>query len=131
MKSQKLKKSQVVLLDTLPLLGEQSYVDDDGNYWNVANLIEDAKDLPVFEIPLIHITIPDFRWKIKNYRDFIRHMQQVNNADLKYPIILNDCGKIMDGFHRLAKALSLRKETIKAVRFDNTPQCTFVRVESD
>ncbi|GAG07020.1 unnamed protein product, partial [marine sediment metagenome] len=46
---------------------------------------------------------------------------QVNDADLSCPIILDDEGYVMDGRHRVMKALLLKKETIKAVRFEKNP----------
>lgn len=117
-----------VKLDDLPVIADQSYGDGDQR-WVITQLIEEAKDLPIFEIPLIHFTIPEFPWEIDSYRDLIGHIQRIEQADLKYPIILDDCGQIMDGFHRFAKALMLKKATIKAVRFDETPRCTFIKVE--
>jgi ParB-like chromosome segregation protein Spo0J len=51
----------------------------------------------------------------------VMHMHAVKNADLKYPIILDEDGEIMDGRHRIMKALYLGVESIKAVRFDANP----------
>ena len=48
-------------------------------------------------------------------------MKRVLNTDLNYPIILNEEGFIMDGWHRVTKALLEGRETIKAVRFEKTP----------
>ena len=51
----------------------------------------------------------------------VMHMKAVNDADLKRPIILDEDGELMDGRHRLMKAMLLGKKTIKAVRFDENP----------
>jgi hypothetical protein len=51
----------------------------------------------------------------------VMHIKAVENADLKCPIILDEDGEIMDGRHRIMKALWKGKKTIKAVRFDVNP----------
>ena len=51
----------------------------------------------------------------------VMHMKAVNNADLDRPIILDEDGELMDGRHRLMKAMLLGLNTIKAVRFDENP----------
>lgn len=54
-------------------------------------------------------------------RQLVGHMKSVIKADLKYPIILDEDGELLDGRHRLMKALLEGKETIKAVRFVENP----------
>ena len=49
------------------------------------------------------------------------HMKSVNSANLKYPIILDEDGEVMDGRHRIMKAMLENKKTIKAVRFNENP----------
>jgi hypothetical protein len=51
----------------------------------------------------------------------VMHMRAVNDADLDKPIILDEDGELMDGRHRLMKAMLIGNETIKAVRFDENP----------
>ena len=48
-------------------------------------------------------------------------MKRVQETDLDHPLILDEEGFIMDGWHRVAKALLEGRETIKAVRFETTP----------
>jgi len=48
-------------------------------------------------------------------------MKAVNDADLTFPIILDEDGDIMDGRHRVMKAMLLGEESILAVRFDKNP----------
>lgn len=47
---------------------------------------------------------------------FARHMKHVMEADLSYPIIIDEWGQPIDGRHRIVKALIEGHETIKAVR---------------
>lgn len=98
---------------------EQTY-QHDGNIWSVARLAMLAKDLEVREVPIDFLCLSDIYEKL-NLMDMVMHMKAINNADLKYPIILSECGDIMDGRHRIMKALLLGKSTIKAVRFDENP----------
>lgn len=91
------------------------------HHWSVARLIQLSKDLPVLEIPLDHLYI---YWTYNSLRprDFVMHMRAVDNADLSYPIILDEDGELMDGRHRIMKAMLLDIPTIKAVRFDTNPE---------
>jgi hypothetical protein len=64
-------------------------------------------------------------YKTLRLRDFVMHMQAVLIADLEAPIILDEDGELMDGRHRIMRALHEGKTTIKAVRFDtNPPPCS-------
>ena len=56
-------------------------------------------------------------------------MKRVQQADLNCPIILDESGFVMDGWHRIAKALFEGRKTIKAVRFRETPPCDYVEAE--
>ena len=49
------------------------------------------------------------------------HLVRIRDADLEYPIILTAEGCIMDGLHRLAKAILMHHETIKVIQFKMTP----------
>lgn len=87
--------------------------------WSVARLFELSRDLPVMEIPLDHLNI--FAKYDLTLREMVMHFKAVNKADLDKPIILDEDGEIMDGRHRIMKALLTGVETIKAVRFDENP----------
>ena len=54
-------------------------------------------------------------------RVIAEHARRIRDADLHYPVILNADGQLMDGGHRIAKALSLSHTHITAVQFANTP----------
>lgn len=72
------------------------------------------------EIPINHLNVR-YMYDRMSLREMVTHMQAVNDADLEMPIILDEDGEVMDGRHRIMKALLLGKETIKAVRFDENP----------
>lgn len=91
-----------------------------GCKWSVSRLIALSKDFPVMEIPLDHLCI-DYKYENVRLREFVKHMRAVEAADLSFPIILDEDGYLMDGRHRIMKALYLGHKTIKAVRFDENP----------
>ena len=103
----------------------------DGNkVYTVPVLIERAKDLVPFEIPLKGLNLYKLGPFIESsMRDFVGHMKQVLESDLSYPIILDEDGYVMDGRHRIAKALLKGRETILAVRFDVTPDCDYIKTD--
>lgn len=90
------------------------------NEWSVARLVELSKGLPVMDIPLDHLNVFNTYEKL-TLREMVMHMKAVNDADLNHPIILDEDGDIMDGRHRVMKAMLLGAPSIKAVRFDENP----------
>ncbi len=52
----------------------------------------------------------------------LEHMQRIETADLKYPIILSEDGRVMDGVHRILKARRLGQEWVSAVQFEINPK---------
>lgn len=89
--------------------------------WYVSRLIMLTKDMEVFELPLKHLNIYYVYDKL-TLREMVMHMKAVNAADLQYPIILDEDGEIMDGRHRIMKAILKGRKTIRAVRFDKNPE---------
>jgi len=90
------------------------------NEWSVARLVELSKGLPVMDIPLDHLNVY-YTYEKLTLRELVMHMQAVNAADLSLPIILDEDGELMDGRHRLMKAMLTSQATIKVVRFDENP----------
>lgn len=88
--------------------------------WSVPRLFELARELPVMEIPLDHLSLY-YTYEKLTLREMVMHMKAVNAADLEKPIILDEDGELMDGRHRLMKAMLAGAATIKAVRFDENP----------
>ena len=88
--------------------------------WSVSRLFELARDLPVMDVPLNHLGVY-YTYEKLTLREMVMHMRAVNDADLEKPIILDEDGELMDGRHRLMKAMLLGNEVIKAVRFDENP----------
>jgi hypothetical protein len=89
--------------------------------WSVARLFTLAKDLKVMDIPLDHLNIY-YKYEDLTLREMVGHIKSVNDADLSYPIILDEDGEVMDGRHRIMKAILDGEQSIKAVRFDKNPE---------
>lgn len=98
------------------------------NTWSVARLFELSRELPVMEVPLVHLNMYYYYERL-TLRDMVMHMKAVQEADLEKPIILDEDGDLMDGRHRLMKAMLNGVETIKVVRFDENPSPCKVKDE--
>lgn len=96
--------------------------------WVIANLIEKAKDLAPFDLPLAAIYSGSEVWTpVASAYGLAKEMRRVLDVDTSHPIILDQEGFIMDGWHRVARALIDGKATIKAVRFDETPAPDYLK----
>lgn len=104
---------------------------DNKKVWKITSLLWHVKEqnLEVFDLPLCGINLATTVWSFGDFKiiDFARHWKRADEVSLDYPIILDEDGFIMDGWHRVAKSLFLGLATIKAVRFDVTPDCDYVR----
>lgn len=90
------------------------------HYWSVPRLVELSKGFPVTEALIDHLNV----WVLYErltLRELVMHMKAVQAADLGYPIILDEDGYLMDGRHRLMKAMLIGVTHIKVVRFDENP----------
>lgn len=105
--------------------------------WDVTRLLRDAPELPVIQLPLSEIAeIDEPYWyaatgDTPTCRSVLAHVRQAEKADLSYPILLCADGRIMDGMHRVMKALSLGHETVAARRLERTPPPDHVDVSLD
>ena len=106
-------------------LDEQFYAYGDKR-WRITRLLKLAETLESFELPLKHLNIWYLYPEPNTTLCFVEHVKKVNLADLTYPIILDEEGYVMDGRHRIMKALLENKKSILAVRFDKTPLHCFI-----
>jgi hypothetical protein len=111
-------------------LDKQTF-NDNNKRWFVSRLIDKAKGLPVQTMPMSGLNLYRLAPHIDSMKSFVGHVQAVLDADLSYPIILDDEGYVMDGRHRIAKVLLEGRETISFVRFEETPVPDFHDKEDD
>lgn len=91
------------------------------NYWYEFTLQEAAKDLEPFDLPLAAIDMSFVPWGINNLHDIIYHVDRVQKVDSSYPVILDEFGTLIDGFHRVVAAVIKGETTIRAVKIDSMP----------
>lgn len=105
--------------------------------WDVDKLVEKSKNLPQISIKLEDIKELDENYwyqssdAIPTVRSVVAHFHLVNETDLNFPIILSKEGRVMDGMHRVAKALLLGQEEIKAVQFAEDLPPDYTDVQED
>lgn len=111
---------------------------DKGYYaWDVHRLIALARDLPVLSIDPEDIAeLNESYWfggdnANPTGRDLLVHLRLIDQSDFDHPIILCPEGRLMDGMHRVIKAVLENRKTIKAVRFETMPAPDHVDVQAD
>jgi hypothetical protein len=104
---------------------------------DVDRLIRLTAGLPVVEVPLhairdLHTPYWAFPGSpAPTVRELIGHMRLVRDVDPQYPVILGSDGRVMDGMHRIVKAVLDGRTTIRAFRFDPVPEPDFRDVDPD
>lgn len=106
--------------DVEPL--QDYYQDRLGNRYSVARLLDDSKDLPVFEVPLAALDLSSQPWDGDNLSQLAFHVKKCFEADLSFPILLDWNGGVADGRHRILKAIATGETTIKAKRMTWHPE---------
>jgi len=98
--------------------------------WDVDRLVERSRQLPRRHVALTEIGGLDDRWfgddEPPTWRSMIAHIRLIEEADLAYPIILSADGSVMDGMHRVAKAVLQGRDTIEAVQFEADPEPDYI-----
>jgi hypothetical protein len=98
--------------------------------WDVDRLIQLTSQLPRKTLPLDQIRELDEEWfgedERPTWRALLEHVRLIEAADLSYPIILSASGAVMDGMHRVAKAMLEGRNGIEAVQFDEDPEPDYV-----
>ncbi|MGD9934083.1 MAG: hypothetical protein AB7T37_10225 [Dehalococcoidia bacterium] len=96
--------------------------------WDVDRLIELSADLPVEEVGLASIgEVDNVYWfdqgnERPTVRRVIDHFRLIQEVDPSYPVILGEDGRVMDGMHRIARAILEGRTTIAARRFRVQPE---------
>lgn len=111
---------------------------DGFDVWDVARLIQLVKDTPVEDLPLSSIADIDREYWFDHgvaptVRNVVEHCRLIQEVDLSYPIVIDPDGRVMDGMHRVARALLEGRRTIAAKRLAElpTPDLRNYRPEED
>jgi hypothetical protein len=100
--------------------------------WDVDRLIMLTNAFPRIHVPLTAIRdLDEPFWSdgdSQTWRAVVDHTRLIEAADLSFAIILSSDGRVMDGMHRVAKAVLLGRATIEAVQFTDDPEPDYVGV---
>jgi hypothetical protein len=101
--------------------------------WDVDRLVSLSKDLSPELVPIAEIReLDEAYWgESMTCRDVAEHARLIQEADPTFPVILSRDGRIMDGMHRVLKAVLLGLSHIPAVRFRSDPAPDYVGVDPD
>ncbi len=110
-------------------------VGEDTHVWDVNRLLRLHANVPTQAVALSQIAeIQQAYWFPNTHpttADIVEHMRLVEAADLAYPILMDAEGKLMDGMHRVAKALLAGHSHIHAQLLPQTPAPDFINVDVD
>lgn len=112
-------------------------IDGDLHAWDIHRLIRLSKSLIPVPVRLNEISELDENWWYDGHADMptpralAGHMALVRQADLAHPILLCADGRLMDGMHRLVKALLEKRTHVEAIRFPVMPEADYINVSVD
>lgn len=99
--------------------------------WDVDRLIVLTEGLVPKLVPLASIDEIDSvywfdgRMERPTVRNVVEHVRLIEEVDLDHPVILGESGRVMDGMHRIAKALLRDQTHIWAVQCETDPEPDF------
>lgn len=94
--------------------------------WKVTDLRLAVKDEPVYQIPLAFLDLSAHSFSDEGgLIEFAQHMRHVQESDPDDPIIMDQWGRILDGRHRIVKALLEGRTTIGVKKIPDGVNPTF------
>ncbi|HWW00469.1 MAG TPA: hypothetical protein VNZ64_12285 [Candidatus Acidoferrum sp.] len=100
--------------------------------WDVDRFVALTSGFPRIHVPLTAIPGLDKPFWTDDgppgWEAAVEHVRLIETADLSFAIILSSDGRVMDGMHRVAKAVLLGRATIEAVQFTDDPEPDYVGV---
>jgi hypothetical protein len=102
--------------------------------WDVRRLVELSRPLSVERVLLFDIReLDEPYWsgdadRRMTCRDVVDHARLIQECDLSFPVIWSSDGRVMDGMHRICKALLEGKDSVRAVRFVVDPKPDYVGI---
>jgi hypothetical protein len=102
--------------------------DDGFDAWDVDRLVRLSRTLPVQDVAVESIRDVDTDYwfggssVVPTVRNVVEHCRLIEDVDPSYPIILGVDGRVMDGMHRVARAILDERRSLPAVRFEVQPE---------
>jgi hypothetical protein len=98
--------------------------------WDIDRLLAAVDEAAVEDVPLAQIAELDSTYWFDHgssptVRSIVEHCRLMQEVDLGYPIVLDPEGRVMDGMHRVARALLEGRSTIRAQRLRLLPEPDF------
>jgi hypothetical protein len=97
--------------------------------WYIDGIWAAAEGLPEEELSIDAVReLDEVCWfsdawgKRPTCRAVVAHCKRILDADLGYPVILGPKGEVLDGVHRIAKAMLAGATTVRAVRLPAMPK---------
>ena len=110
-------------------------VDGRNLIWDVHRLVELTRSYPVRAVSLSSISELDecfwFDSEPPTCRAVALHAKLIQETDLAYPIILSSSGRVMDGMHRVCRALLENRSTVAVVQFTTDPEPDYIDADID
>ncbi|MEM1436776.1 MAG: hypothetical protein AAGG11_22195 [Pseudomonadota bacterium] len=100
--------------------------------WDVRELVRASESFEPFRVPVEQIAELDenhwYQHAKPTCRSILEHCALIEAADLNFPIILDASGRVMDGMHRVCKAVRSGLPEIACVQFTVDPPPDYVGV---
>jgi hypothetical protein len=103
--------------------------------WDVRRLVNLSASLPVVSIDPREIAeLREDHWyshdsTVPSPASIIEHIRLIQSSDLSFPIILDQRGRVMDGMHRVCRAVLEGIRLIPAVQFSVDPEPDYVNCD--
>lgn len=95
--------------------------------WDVQLLWEASKEVTAVEWEIPESFLTEWNWGGDHLS---AHIKRCLEASLEYPVIIHGSA-VVDGCHRIVKALALGQTTISAVLLDEMPKPSFIEDAND
>lgn len=105
--------------------------------WDVHRLIERTSTLSPIDLPLSDIKeLDEPFWfgpegDVPTCRKIAEHAKLIDETDLSHPIIVDPQNRVIDGMHRVCKALNKGRKSIKAFRLPELGEPDYAGVPAD
>src|SRR5262245_49467099 len=101
--------------------------------WDVDRLVSLSKNLVPDLVPIAELReLDEPYWGDSiTCREVAEHARLIQEADPTFPIILSSDGRVMDGMHRVLKAILMGLSHLPAVRFSTDPAPDYVGVDPE
>lgn len=96
--------------------------------WDVDRLISLSRELPIQAVTVDSVREVDTAYwfdgstAAPTVRAVVEHARLMLDADLSFPVILGPDGRVMDGMHRIARAMLEGRKQVSAVCFLTLPE---------